>query len=189
MINRICLEGIDGSGKTTAALELQKQLALENVTATIKTPYKVARELLGYEIYEMWRQKNGAKVAITTLKNAIALCEEESNIENADVLIFDRHWMTAFTEIVHDQELINLWGNTFVPAALMVASPIVATRRLTNARESPWSMIDSQIHYDNLYREISRKYPQSMLGLYRTDMGNSPEAIARTINWDMHILR
>lgn len=189
MIKRLAIDGIDGCGKTTVATELVAQLSAEGVHAVSFSPYRLANDALGEDIYSLWPSRAGARKAITALKAATETCVELAVQDAAGVLIYDRHWMTVFTEIGDRPDLIDFWGDCFVPTALLLAAPLVASRRLTNDRNAPWNTVRRQADYDLRFREIARQLPARILGQYRTDSDVMPEAIARSINWDMHILR
>lgn len=185
----IALEGIDGCGKSTIANELKSQLETEGLCVYVDSPYKRANVGLGHDVYGMWPKYDSAKAAINAIRQATEAIRTDAANANADVTIFDRHWMTAFTEIGERSELVEYWGNTFVPTVLLIAAPLTATRRLTNGFDTPWSKVSKQADYDLRFRELARQHPENMLGMYRTDTDLKSEAIAHQINWDMHILR
>jgi len=190
MITRVALEGIDGAGKTSAAEAMVLQLTSEGLSAAVFAPYRAANEMLGVDIYNLWKNEPDAIVAIDALHDVMRQRELRATEEGTDVLIYDRQWMTAFTEIGGRLELERHW-RYFVPAAHLGVSPAVAQRRLCNDKETSWSTLDQQYDYALKYGRLAinpvmRKH---MLGLYRSDSDVTPEALARNIIWDMNIQR
>lgn len=98
-MREIAIEGLDGAGKTTIAHNLAQQYTQEGLHTLVASPYRLAQEKSGEELYPLWGTDEGAARAIDHIKNALAAIREEAHQEQADVLIYDRHWVTAFTEI------------------------------------------------------------------------------------------
>jgi len=189
MINRVALEGIDGSGKTTVAQELAERLEAEGLRVAIVSPYRLANKALGKDIYELWGTPEGDSQAITTLRSVIETAEQQAKSNDTDVIIYDRHWLTAFTEIGNSPDLVETWGDLYVPAALLRVAPAVAQRRIGNDERSAWSNLDAQHRYATMFGIMARRFTQHMIGIYRSDDDVSVEALARNIHWDMNIRR
>ncbi len=189
MINHVAIEGIDGSGKTTVAKTLDKLLQHEGLRAVIFAPYHIAQERLGEDLYPMWQNPKAAKAAVGVLRHTLEACEVQAKEEGADVVIYDRHWMTAFTEIAGNRELVEEWGEAFVPAALLNVDPHTATTRMINDRQAPWSGIDAQRVYADRYQQLAGEHFHDMLGVYRSDDEVTPLTIARAIQSDLYFRR
>jgi thymidylate kinase len=185
MIEKICIEGIDGAGKTTIANRLAEMLIKDGVKATVVSPHHLANERLGRNTYEMCRDNTQAKLAIQTLKEIFMETEQSTD----GVIIYDRHWMTAFTDMGNDPELVEEWGDTFVPAALMMVSPDIASSRIGNDLDEPWSQPAELEKYERRYTELARGNFKHMLGVYRTDADLTVEMIANAIRSDMYYRR
>ncbi|MDB5185042.1 MAG: hypothetical protein JWN38_850 [Candidatus Saccharibacteria bacterium] len=185
----IAVEGIDGSGKTSVVEALAEQLEAEGLHVATYAPYRITNERLGSDVYKLWQSPDTASQAITEVQQTFAECETLAAEEGADVIIYDRHWMTALTEIRDQPELVEQWGDCYVPAALLLAKPEVATARQQGDKAEDWAQLESQRHYDAAYRQLVAEHFRDMLGIYRSDVDVSPEAIARNINWDLRIRR
>ncbi|MGB4762630.1 MAG: hypothetical protein WBP12_04745 [Candidatus Saccharimonas sp.] len=189
MIRKLGIEGIDGSGKTSVAQEVARQLGTEGLKAAIFSPYRMANALLGREMYQSWPLRHKAAENIAVLLHVLEQCDAAAAEQGIDVVIYDRHWMTAMTEIDDRPGLVAQWGERFIPTALLQVSPGTATRRIGNDHESQWSDLGAQARYADHYRELARKYPEHLLGIYRSEPDVSVETIAKTIIWDMNIQR
>lgn len=187
-MRQIALEGIDGSGKTSVAKELQVQIAAEGLAVRIVAPYREANELLGHDIYELWRTKTTARLAIKVLHQVFEESFASAQIDGIDVLVYDRHWLTAFTEIGRDESLVSEW-KTFVPAALLRVAPLVAQKRALNDNDATWSSPESLSMYAQEFGIQAQHHRDKVLGIYRSDDDVSPEALARNIIWDLNMRR
>ena len=187
-MRQVALEGIDGSGKTSVANALSEQYAAEGLSSRVIAPYREANSMLGHDIYELWKTKTSARLAIKILQQVFEESYETALAEGVDVLIYDRHWLTAFTEIGNDKDLVVEW-KTFVPAALLRVSPMVAMRRTNNDLDASWSNPEALSLYAQQFGIQARRNSEHMLGIYRSDDDVTPEAIARSIIWDMNIRR
>ncbi len=139
-MRQIGIEGIDGAGKTSVADRLEELFTEDGLKVSRFSPYRMVRG----NIYELWKTDQGATIAIDALRAVFKRCEQQSTRDGSDVVIYDRHWMTAFTEISDRPALIEAWGDVFVPTALIAASPETATARIGNDGESEWSQLDAQ---------------------------------------------
>lgn len=189
MIRQVVIEGIDGSGKTTIAKELASLLSAEGLTTLTFAPYRLAEERIGADIYPMWGSPATAKAAIGVLRQVFHDCQKQAEDETADVVIYDRHWMTAFTEIATSPELRATWGDMFVPAALLRVEPSIASARQANDEAAEWSDIDSQIQYATRYEDIAAQNFHQMLGIYRSGDDVTPQIVARAIESDLYFQR
>src|SRR5206468_3907937 len=131
-----------------------------------------------------------AKVAIGVMKQVLADCEAQALEAGDDVAIYDRHWMTAFTEIGGNPKLRRLWGDNFVPAALLrVHNLDVAYRRMRNDESEDWSLPSSVVHYARAYDDLMHTDHHKLLGVYRSDPDVTVDSIANAIHSDMYYRR
>lgn len=187
-MKEICIEGIDGSGKTSVSIELEKLYLNEGLQPRIIAPYRLANNLLGHDLYHLWRSHTSAKLAIKILHQVLEEAKEQALDDAVDVVIYDRHWLTAFTEIGNSKELVSEW-KTFVPAALLRVSPLVARRRAINDSSATWSSPEELSRYAQEFGIQAQHNKEKLLGIYRSDDDVSVDLIARSIVWDMNIRR
>lgn len=188
-MKQIAIEGLDGSGKTTVANALQVAYESEGISAEVISPYTLANQEVGSDLYPLWKSERGALMAVSVLKNVIENSTEQARDRGSEVLIFDRHWMTAFTEIACRPRVISAWGNNFVPTAYLRVDPNVAQLRAKNDKSAPWMSRHNFNNYANRYTSICRDYGKYLLGIYRNDDDVSIDNLTRSIIWDMNILR
>lgn len=185
----IAIEGLDGSGKSTIAHELASIYEAEGQRTRVVSPYRLAAHHSGDDIYPLWQTKEGAHEAIDILHHVLNDAHGQAEQSEIDVLIFDRHWMTAFTEIGHDEELIKKWGSHFAPTAYLKADTNVMRARTGNDHDAAWMDEVAYSVYVERYSELCRSYGQHLLGIYRNDHQLTPQAVAQAIQWDMNIRR
>ncbi len=190
MINRLAIEGIDGSGKTTVCDELVRQLEVDGLKPVVFAPFRLANECLGHDIYELWAHNHDRGVDI--LKEVIDVCEAKAEEAEADVIIYDRHWMTALESLedcVDGDEYWELHGPDFVPVALLRVPIETALERRADELDDPWMQGDTLGRTAECYHNLSRKYGQHLLGVYRSDNDVTPQQVAQNILWDMRVRR
>jgi len=186
-MKEIAIEGLDGAGKTSVAQELADIYANEGLRAHVAAPYRLAEKKLGADLFPLWRSDRGAEMAIDVIHGALMDTQEEH--ADADVLIYDRHWMTAFTEIAGRPELVARWGDTFVPTAYLRVDPAVARARAGNDETSPWMEERNFQGYAGRYTALCHEMGEHLLGIYRNDDDVTQAAIAQSIAWDARIRR
>ncbi len=195
MINRLGIEGIDGAGKTTTCEALVKCLEADGLQVVTFAPYRMVNEYLGEEIYNLWFKPDDCVRAIRVFKEVIDTCEVEAQRWNADVVIYDRHWMTALTAFEGNETGIDYWeqyGPEMVPVALLrVPVETALERRADEIKEGIATFMEpDQLGKDAAsYGRLARQYGQHVLGIYRSDDDVTPEQIARSIAWDMQVNR
>ena len=182
-IREIAFEGIDGAGKTTTISIVKRMLAQDGAQVEVVAPYREAAAHHG-DIYEMWQDKVGVGLAVRAITEVIDDAHARAIANGADVLLYDRHWMTAFAEIDDNGAAKLRWGNRFVPTAFLRVSPDVALARIGETGE-PWATRAQLGHYAEHYARLAFQYPHLLHGMYRSDTDVAPEAIARSIVWDM----
>lgn len=188
MLNRLAIEGIDGAGKTSVATKLSSQLEADGYRVKVFAPFRLVRAHIGDDIYPMWREPETARIAIKALPEVFDECEAEAREANADIIIYDRHWMTALSELANRPELVADWSS-FIQTALLRVPISTAIKRCSNDLDEPWMAVNELERYSIRYQALARQYGMYMLGIYRSDDDVTPEDIAETIKWDMHIRR
>ncbi len=195
MIDRIAIEGIDGAGKTTTCEALVKCLEADGLHVVTFAPYRMVNEYLGEEIYNLWFKPDDCLRAIRAFKEVIDICENEAQRWDADVVIYDRHWMTALTALEGDDTREGYWqqyGPEMVPAALLrVPVETALERRADEIKEDCAAFMEpDQLGRDAAsYGRLAKQYGQHVLGIYRSDNDLTPEQIASSIAWDMRVKR
>ena len=195
MITRIALEGIDGAGKTSVCNALAGHLSVEGYRTQVYAPFRLANERLGEDIYNLWFDINSCLTAICLLKDVIDDCENNARREGADVVVYDRHWMTALKMIEGRDTAEGYWGSygpELVPVALLRVPVETALERRADEATRFWTpyMDADQMGLDAAaYHRMTKTYRQHLLGIYRSEDDVSPEDIARNIAWDMQVTR
>lgn len=185
----IAIEGLDGSGKTSAANSLVEMYENEGLNARVVATYRLANAALSGDIYPMWQNADEAGEAVDIVKSVISDETKKANKDDVDVLIFDRHWMTAFTEISDKPELVEKWGDIFVPTAYLRVNENLALQRSQNDLDKKWMGKDTFNEYFLKYESLLQSMGGHILGIYRNDNDVSIEQIARSIKWDLDIPR
>jgi thymidylate kinase len=187
-MREIAIEGLDGAGKSTIAEALVRHYRDLGQEVHLATPYRAASQEHG-EIYPLWESEDGARQAIKLLKGAFARAREQADDAGADLLIFDRHWMTAFSEIGDHPELVDQWGNDLTETAYLRVSPETARIRAVNDESAAWMDEASHAHYAERYESLCKQYGAHLLGIYRNDNDVALDSIVQSIVWDMNIAR
>ncbi len=188
-MKEIAIEGLDGSGKTTLSYALAAHFEHSGQHARVVSPYREANQQVGHDLYEDWHDEERGASALMTLKEVIETQTSQAEHDNIDVLIFDRHWMTVFSEISENNELIELWGDTFVPTAYLRVNPDLARERANNDQDAVWMAPETYELYRLKYEALCRNFGKTMLGIYRNDSDVTIDMLVRNIQWDMNIRR
>lgn len=182
-LRQIAFEGIDGAGKTTTIAIVKRMLEQDGAQVQVAAPYREATEQYG-DIYAMWQDKLRVGMAVRAVTEVIDDAQARAIANGADVLLYDRHWMTAFAEIDSNSAAKLRWGNRFVPTAFLRLSPDTALTRIGETGE-PWATASELGRYAATYARLALQYPHLLHGIYRSDDDVAPEAIARSVVWDM----
>lgn len=180
----IAFEGIDGAGKTTVINTIMDKLTADGTVVVTSAPFREASELLGHDIYEYWSDPCRAVGALSALRSVVLGARQRANVAGADVLLWDRHWMTLWQEIEHDNALKLAWRGDFVPAALLRVGPEVAARRI-GVTDEVWTTPEALRKYASTFERLAFQHPNHVYGIYRSSDDVSPEAIAASVIWDM----
>ncbi|NCU37648.1 hypothetical protein EOL96_01115 [Candidatus Saccharibacteria bacterium] len=180
----IAFEGIDGTGKTTVINKISHRLEGEGVVVATAAPFARANELLGTDTYDLWTDPVQRHIALRAVKQATREARADADSIGADVLLWDRHWMTLWCDIEHAACLKLEWQGDFVPVALLRTEPETAHQRIGETEE-PWATLQELGRYAAAYNRLAFQFPHLLHGIYRSDDDVSPDAIARAAIWDM----
>lgn len=188
-MKQVAVEGLDGTGKTSVAGKIATIYRADGLNVEVVAPYRRARERLGEDLYPLWKSTRGALMAISVMRGVFGDINREAQDKEVDVIIYDRHWMTAFSEIATRPELVEAWGDMFVPTAYLRVDPEVARRRATNDAAAPWMERHNFAAYAARYEALCDDYSEHLLGIYRNDDDVALSSIARSIVWDGQVRR
>lgn len=150
----LCLDGHDGSGKTTLAIKLAKKLDAQYLKPFDSTAGKLM----------IWSAKNDNQAfTIELAKNQIdwAFSKISSN-----TIVMDRCWLTLFT--LFSPELRKLWK--FRPTTVLCYADLECTcKRLSNREAEKQESISYHSFYLKLYRDLAAQFNCPIL---RTDKLN-----------------
>lgn len=183
-LREIAFEGIDGAGKTTVINKVKSLLEQEGMTVMSAAPFRRAAALLDADPNPMWRDSVQSHIALRAVQTAIHEARTTAVDGGVDVLLWDRHWMTIWCEIENDPCLRLEWRNDFVPVSYLRVSPEVARQRIGDTGE-PWATSKELGRYAAMYERFAFQFPHLLHGMYRSDEDVTPEAIARSVVWDM----
>lgn len=185
----IAVEGVDGVGKSSVANALAERLT-PFYLPHVCNPFHTAREInRGDDIYPLWATFSGSVKAIDLLKCAISEERDKAAEAEAKLIIFDRNWLTAFTEIGDDPELVERWGDDMPRTALL--QPIGDSVTRTTDTDT-WDAPTEREQYKRRYQEQAWAHFPRMIGHYLMDRSNmdwSVEAVAAQIDSDMRYRR
>lgn len=161
----LAVEGINGSGKTPTIRYLKSLLNSHNISTGIYAPYHLVKAKIDLpDIYPLWEQE--PEWAVSLLHEVMDEAESDAKANDHDVLIYDRHWTTAFTQAEKNPVIKTAWGERFVPTILF-SSPLSHAKRLANRGYSAeWLSLDSIKYYINLYEQVAKQYPQLIVGRF-----------------------
>lgn len=162
----IAIDGMDGSGKSTIIKETKKSLVAEGYTTEIYAPYRLANQrILEDDLYTYWSDGRAGE-ALNIVQDTIIDCRDRSN---ADIILYDRHWMTAFTEI-HGTEHVNDWYVSMVPTFVMNAPPTTIKARRQSTLDDELTSSDVLLaDYSKRYENLVQIYAEHIIGSFETD--------------------
>lgn len=138
----LVLDGHDGSGKTALAARLAQSLGGIHVR-----PYSgIVGQLF------LWAVERGdfsfaSDLALHAVDYALAM-------NNAPVLIFDRHWMTAFSVLPE-----SYWGNWEpLPPTTLCWAGIETTRARLAVRSDDDEQAYDHGHFLSVYRDLGQRF-------------------------------
>jgi thymidylate kinase len=156
------VDGHDGAAKTNTVEAVKLALKARGLRVAVSELFKVAGKHApgGKDIYPLWQSDPGW--AIVLLRRAAASAIHVAEDEEADVLLFDRHWMTVMVEVI-GTEHERLWPH-FVPTFFNRAplEKILSCSRFSF--ETPWSRSVKQVRdYRERYLAVAARFPEHIL--------------------------
>ncbi|MCA9309237.1 hypothetical protein KC973_02575 [Candidatus Saccharibacteria bacterium] len=164
-MNTIAIEGINGAGKTPAIQLTLESLASEGLNADTYAPYHLVREkIVEDDLYPLWADRPDQ--AVQLLHQTIDEIEADARARQLDVLVFDRHWMTAFVQALQHPPITRWWGDRFVPTVLLT-SPISHLMRLSErGYQEHWLQAEALRQYVGDYDTVHQAHPQHFIGKF-----------------------
>lgn len=185
----IAVEGVDGVGKSSVANALVERLAPYHQPYTCNI-YHTARQINGGDdLYPLWATYSGSVKAIDLLKSALVQERDRASEAGAGLIVWDRNWLTAFTEIGNDPELVDVWGDDMPRTALLLPAGDHIARATDN---DTWDQPTEREQYKRRYQEQAWAHFSRMIGHYLMDRRNmdwSVSAVASQIDSDMRYRR
>lgn len=164
----LAIEGINGAGKSPTIAHTIEQLGEQGQKSACFAPFHLVRPRLDRpDIYPLW-DENPSR-AVELLHETLDEVEDQARQQGLDVLLYDRHWMTVHTQAPRVPEVIELWGDRFVPTVLLTA-PVEHSMRLTQrGYTAPWLQDETIPLYTRLYDELYSQHPDHMLGRFMVE--------------------
>lgn len=162
----VAIEGVDYVGKSSIAKILADNLIAQGRSVKVANTFHRANTINGDDIYHLWHIPGGAEKAIDALKSAIESVRDEAIEEGCDTVIYDRHWMTAFTEIGDNSELVSYWGEEYMPMTALLLDARPEEEQYDPTRTDAWETRAERQRYKALYSEVAHKNYPHLLGSY-----------------------
>lgn len=162
---KVVIEGINGAGKTPTIDCLISEFEQVGMKARSYAPYHLVRDKIdGSDIYPLW--SSDPFRAIDKLTETIDEIEHEAEESGVDALIFDRHWMTAFTQLDKCPEISEMW-TIDKPKTVLMTSPIEHSSRIAlRGYSAEWLQQEQLESYTKIYDQLHYCYPGLMLGRF-----------------------
>ncbi len=154
------IEGHDGSAKTPIAEGVRDKLDELGYSVSLYEPFQLVKEKIPEEdIYFYWGDGR-AKEAVNIIKGMI---QEIRDNNKANIVLYDRHWMTVFSEI-DSTPLVNGWVD-FPPTFFLKVKPEITRQRNKFSYDIPFTSNNQQIQgYFNRYNQLAEKYSEHIVG-------------------------
>lgn len=159
------IEGINGAGKTPTSHLLVEELEAAGLSVGTYAPYHLVRSKIDLpDIFPMWNAD--PKAVVDLLHQTIDEIEHDAEARGHDVLMFDRHWMTAFAQKDVRPEIPDLWGGKVVPVVLMTAPDAHTQRLAERGYQASWLQADELRRVAGVYEALYDEYAFRMLGKF-----------------------
>lgn len=160
------IDGHDGAAKTPILQAVEQQLVSAGLRVWRCAPFHIANAQHGGDVYPLWAHDDSTRQLLERLRDVLAGERRLAQEENAQVLLFDRHWMTILVEIDGRQAVGSLWVD-FVPTFFVQAPPSKTKACDRFSYDLGWTSSDERVdYYYHRYLDIARRYPQFLLGQY-----------------------
>jgi len=160
----LALDGHDGAGKTTLGRRLAEAL---------EVPY--LRPFGGAGGQRLLADSAGGRFADVSCAAREMVGTALTSV-HAPVVVFDRHWMTAFTLV--DETWWDAWF-PLPPTLLCWADLATTLQRLTRRHETP-ADVSAHAHYVAVYRALAERFGCDIV---RTDLLDEEGAFAIARDW------
>lgn len=165
-MQEFAFDGHDGAAKTPILEGVAAQLSSCGLRVSTFAPFHAANAFIGSEVYPMWEQDDSAFALLAILRSLIFWARNEAEETSADVLLFDRHWMTILGEIHGRHRFRHEWYD-FIPLFFIQAPPSKTKACDRFSYAFGWTSSDAMVkYYYQRYFEIARRHHQFLLGQY-----------------------
>jgi predicted ATPase len=167
------IEGHDGSAKTPIVDGVKNRLERAGLVVEVCAPFQVVNNQIEEEdIYLYWQNDEMTTKALELLSNAINYARQKAKDNGADILLYDRHWLTIVGEIDHRNKFE--WED-YRPT-FFIEAPVEKTmdcKRFSFA--IPWTSSVEVITdcYDK-YLVLAEKYSEHIVQKYRVEKRTQP---------------
>lgn len=168
------IDGHDGSAKTPILDGVRAALQAHGLKVhTVAIFHVVNARVSGGEVYPMWEQDESASEAVRMLKIAVEEARQEARNAGADVLLFDRHWMTVMVETMF-RPTQGLWDD-FLPTFFIEAPPSKTMACDRFSHDIPWTTSDRQVFvYYALCLAIAKMYAEHIVQTHLVEHKQTP---------------
>lgn len=172
---KLAIEGINGAGKTPTISNLVNICEDAGLATEQYAPYHLVREhIQEADIYDLWAED--AQFAVKSLLDVIKSIEIDAAAKDLDVLIFDRHWATAYAQASINPVITGYWGDNFVPTVLLTSPTEHLLRLAQRGYDAPWLQVDTLDYYREVYDTLYHTHPERFLGRYEVASSTQPLA-------------
>lgn len=175
-MQKLIIEGINGAGKTPTINLLTNTLDDAGIRAATYAPYHLVRDKIAEDdLFPLWDDR--PQEAVTLLQHTIAEIESDARSKSLDVLVFDRHWVTAYVQSLKNPVIADWWGDNFAPTILLDSPTDHLLRLASRGYTEPWLQADALQQYVAEYDEIYQQYITKFIGKFtvsRSDQNLQP---------------
>lgn len=161
----VAIEGINGAGKTPSIECAVHNLESMGMHVYQAAPYHLVRQHIEEpDVYPLLLSR--PERAINLLQHVMDVVEQAAIDADADVLVYDRHWATAFVNTEQAPSIPELWGNRIVPT-IMLTSPLEHVLRLARrGYQAQWLQTDTLKYYLEQYDQVYETHKEYFLGRF-----------------------
>lgn len=164
-MKKLAIEGINGAGKTPTLAHVQALCETDGLVADQYAAFHLVRDKIDEpDIFNLWADR--PQLAVRKLHETFDEIEADARARQLDVLLFDRHWLTVFTQAETNPAINDYWGDRFVPTVLLT-SPTNHLRRLSErGYKAQWLQQDELEYYRQLYDTLYDRHTENFLGRF-----------------------
>lgn len=159
------IDGHDGSAKTPILEGVRDALVASGITVATEALFHRMNEQRGEEIYPLWAFDEGADVLVELFQTLEAQVVDRSYASGADVLLWDRHWMTVLVETIDRPSVRRL---TSLPPMFFIEAPPSKTKGCQRfSYELGWTASDAKVEeYYRRYLDLADRLEGLVLKRY-----------------------